>query len=567
MMAIEGALMEVHLVADTNLFFECKALEELPWSELGYDPVVILLTKPVLNEIDKHKNGSGRTRKRALEIFQRVRGMLESSAQEVEIQASSPRVVLRRTPPSVAPDPAHKDHLDYAKTDERLIGIASTLSTQASGYNVRLFTDDTGPASTADGMGVSYLMINESWRRPASETTEEKKIKDLEKDLATYRAQEPKIAIGRCKPADESNVVEVVRRVATPLTEAEVEGFLAKLRLKHPLVTDFMPPPSSTMTDFFGTTTMTEYSAPAEADIAKYRDVLYPQWLEQCGTALKGLHQGRDEFESDIVLRWSMANKGSRPASKVRVVFETQGPLALRRLHREDEDAEDAEDARGDASPHGAAGARSRFPPAPRPPAFLKNVTRVPALAAHMPGQGFDLASLRAAGAIGGQYKVLAEASKSLRLAGQLPFSNLGVLSAEAARLMQTASIFNSVRGLDQAVQRSLLRREADYLDQIRLPQMPSPPEPESFYYDDWPTMRPVTKGTLTCDLWRHQADEETFEFEALFTKDGEARGIVECTVHAENLTTPKQAKVIVSRSIEPLSMVELAEAMVEDCK
>src|SRR6188474_3357954 len=83
--AIEGALMEIRLVADTNLFFECKSLEELPWSDLGYDPVVILLTKPVLDEIDKHKKGSGRTRNRALEIFQRVRGMLESSADEVEI--------------------------------------------------------------------------------------------------------------------------------------------------------------------------------------------------------------------------------------------------------------------------------------------------------------------------------------------------------------------------------------------------------------------------------------------------------------------------------------------------
>jgi hypothetical protein len=52
-----------------------------------------------------------------------------------------------------------------------------------------------------------------------------------------------------------------------------------------------------------------------------------------------------------------------------------------------------------------------------------------------------------------------------------------------------------------------------------------------------------------------------------LFTKDGEARGIVECTVHAENLTKPEQAKAIVGRRIEPLSMVALAEAMVEDCK
>lgn len=307
--------MEIHLVADTNLFFECKVLEELPWSELGCDPVVILLTKPVLDEIDKHKKGSGRTRKRALEIFQRVRVMLGSSAQEIEIQASSPRVVLRRTPPSVAPDPARKDHLDYSKPDERLVGIASALSAQATGYDVKVFTDDTGPASTADGLGVPYLMINENWRRPASETTEEKKIKDLEMDLATYRAQEPKIVIGRCEPADESKVAAVVRKVATPLTEGEVEGFLDKLRLKHPLVTDFTPPPPSAMTDVFGTTTTTEYSAPPKADITKYHDVVYPQWLEQCRAALKSLHEGRDEFEADIVLRWSMANKGSRPAS------------------------------------------------------------------------------------------------------------------------------------------------------------------------------------------------------------------------------------------------------------
>jgi hypothetical protein len=71
--------MEVHLVADTNLFFECKALEELPWSELGYESIVILLTKPVLDEIDKHKKANGRTRKRALEIFKRVRGMLTTA--------------------------------------------------------------------------------------------------------------------------------------------------------------------------------------------------------------------------------------------------------------------------------------------------------------------------------------------------------------------------------------------------------------------------------------------------------------------------------------------------------
>ena len=33
------------LIADTNLFFECKALDQLPWEELGSGHIVILLTK------------------------------------------------------------------------------------------------------------------------------------------------------------------------------------------------------------------------------------------------------------------------------------------------------------------------------------------------------------------------------------------------------------------------------------------------------------------------------------------------------------------------------------------
>ncbi|WP_027143767.1 hypothetical protein [Mesorhizobium sp. WSM3626] len=90
--------MEIHLVADTNLFFECKPLDQLPWQELGYDPIVILLAKPVLDEIDKHKNANSRTRDRALEIFRRVRQMLKFSVLESEIRTSAPKVVLRRMP-------------------------------------------------------------------------------------------------------------------------------------------------------------------------------------------------------------------------------------------------------------------------------------------------------------------------------------------------------------------------------------------------------------------------------------------------------------------------------------
>ena len=60
-------------------FFECKVLEELKCDELGCDPIVTLLTKPVLDEIDKHKQANGRTRKRAL-FRQGMASGLQSSA-------------------------------------------------------------------------------------------------------------------------------------------------------------------------------------------------------------------------------------------------------------------------------------------------------------------------------------------------------------------------------------------------------------------------------------------------------------------------------------------------------
>jgi hypothetical protein len=229
--------MELHLVADTNLFFEFKALEQLPWVELGYDPIVILLTKPVLDEIDRHEKGTGRTRDRALDIFGRFRAMLDSGVAEAVIRASSPRVVLRRAT-SALPDPSLEKHLDYDKADERLIGIVAALNVQASGCVVKLFTDDGGPAGMALDFGVPFKMIDSAWRRPAAETTEAKQIRDLKKVIEIYQDQEPKITV-RCETADSGGLVRVVGKAATALTEAEVDEFVETLRVKHPLRDDF----------------------------------------------------------------------------------------------------------------------------------------------------------------------------------------------------------------------------------------------------------------------------------------------------------------------------------------
>lgn len=546
--------MELRLVADTNLFLECKPLEQLPWEDLRQDTVAVLLTKPVLDELDKHKHATGRTRTRALEILGLVRSMLEADRHEIEIRPASPRVVLRRTP-SVKPDPRLKDDLDYARTDERLVGIVSTLQADASGAAlVKLFTNDLGPASTAADLGVPFLMIDASWRRPPPEGTEEKRIRELEKDLATYRAQEPRISIGSCENAGPTNLIEVRRRVAVALTEREVEEFIAALRAKHPEVTEFPSPPTSVETTATGETLRVEYSAPADEAVADYRNVAYPRWIESCRRALATLHEGRDEIDPPLVVRWPLTNLGTRPASQVRIEFEARGPLMLARLAAEDGDAsEGVGETQAIPSP--------RLPSPPRPPSSRRTITRTPPPPVRRSVRqppwmsaitAADVSALDYAG-ISGAFNALDQA-RLFPLARGLP--GLGSVSDRARLLLDT------MPGMAHA---SCASPPTDF-GRLLAPRFSEPDHPEDFRWD-WPMGRPVRKGALTCELWRHQTPEELFEFEVIFEEEGASRGTVECVVHAENLTTPERSRVIVGRVVESFALRDLADRLVDACE
>ena len=224
--------MEHVFVADTNLFLECKRLEDIPWSELGVDPVVVLLTKPVLGEIDKHKKSSGRTRKRALAISGRIRGMLKSDVAEETVRAASPRVTLRLAP-VVRPDADLGEILDYSSNDDRVVGIASALAKRDGTELVQFLTDDSVAASTAHSVGVAFRFIDEGWKRPPERTAEAKRAEELEEELDGYRSQEPRIVLGNATA--EAVATRLVRRVPLPLGRAEVDALIDRLRARHPL--------------------------------------------------------------------------------------------------------------------------------------------------------------------------------------------------------------------------------------------------------------------------------------------------------------------------------------------
>ncbi len=557
--------MEHAFVADTNLFFECQRLEEIPWSDLAVDPVVVVLTKPVLAEIDKHKKGGGRTRKRAIEISGRIRGMLAVLPPEVIIQEAGPRVVLRLMP-IVQPAPELASLLDYSINDDRIVGTVATLSKDETFASVSILTDDSVAASTAQGLSVSFFLIPESWKRPAEETTEAKRIKELEKDISIYRAQEPVICITNV--SGEATAANVIRRVALALEPSEIDQLIGKLKAGHPAKEDFAAPEAEIQADG----TEISYETPDTDAIGKYSSEAYPKWIDACRSIFESLHKGRTEREAEVALTFGVANGGTRPASKVRVSFEAIGNIDLSRDAHDPDDDKDQNDDEG----------QSAVPPIPRLPAppvapAVRRIVKRPPTAS----RGVDIATLRMSG-------------NGLRIS-DLEKTSRGVMSGlgpQLAAMRSAQSIFDNphgrgaladlARGIgpmsdimrmveeDDRLRRSLIQPTAipTYfgIPAVRMPSMPEKHNPEGFYYDRWSKGKPTKRGALTCDLFRHQRGEEFFEIDVLFPDDGDITGAVRCTVEAENLSKPVELLTPVSRKVEAYSLMAIADEMVERC-
>jgi hypothetical protein len=277
---------------------------------------------------------------------------------------------------------------------------------------------------------------------------------------------------------------------------------------------------------------------------------------------------GRDEFEPEVLLRWSILNEGTRPASQVRLEFEAKGPLELMRPLAQDDD----DDAGADAPTKSASPAAPHLPAAPKPPAFGQRVTRtqapVPTLP-KVPG-GFDIASIKSATEV---HKQFASASAVKRL-GLDRLSHPSYLqsintASDLVKRWSDPTLLAASRLEALANPHSFATITPQTIEPFRIPRVftPDPHDPEAFYFDKWKRGRPVTKGALTADLWRHRTAEKSFEFDVLFVNDDEVQGAVECIVHADNLTKPERVIVTISRAFEPLSMVDFAKSLVEACR
>lgn len=499
----------LYFFVDTNLFIQCRPLEQLDWSPWDrFEEVRLIVTSPVLREVDRLKTkGNDRVGKRGRAASAMFREMLHDAHKLVH--AERPRVVLS-VEPQHAYDRSLEGRLNYQERDDQLLGTVYGFAQSNPSSDVRLLTHDTIPLYLAQSLNLRADLISDDWLLPPETTEIAKRLTTLEAENSRLRAAEPSFSIHCTNQSDA--VVDCYSASYTwfePLTDAEVNGLMQRLKGRFPLVTDFgsrepaeRSVPRTLASRVFSGPQI--YIPATDEEIEEYRNKAYPQWLKQCEEMLRTHHRTLQHETPALEFTFLAKNIGTRPATDALVTIEANGEFQVM-PPSSDEEQEGEDDTRTNLE----AKALPRPPKAPH--GHWRNT-------------------------LGGQL------GEGLRAMDRL------------ARSLQGPSGFAD---LDT----NLMNKPLAAFPPIIRPSR----DPNAFYYKpDRPSM-PQNSFALECAQWRHGNEAEPFNGKILVPTDqDEAKGLLVCRIEAGNLSKSASSQIPVRISMAHVRAFESARSMVE---
>ena len=231
----------LYFIPDTNLFIQCRPLEELGWSKWAdFDEVRLVVCRPVQREIDNQKNkGNDRIGKRARNVHSLFREIIISDNDYKLIRQSKPQVKLF-VDPSYSPSPELENQLDYNDKDDQIVGCVYTIKKHNPESDVRLLTHDSGPMASARMCSLPFVEIPDDWILPPENNNTEKELAKLRAEVAKYKKAEPHFVLRCIKDTEEEiKSIEFEHVIYERLTDVEISTLIESLTCQFPQATDF----------------------------------------------------------------------------------------------------------------------------------------------------------------------------------------------------------------------------------------------------------------------------------------------------------------------------------------
>jgi|SRR5487761_1827 len=328
--------------ADTNIFLQCKLLQDLPWSEVGaYDEINVIVPPTVLDEIDDHSHGgSDRRAKRARKALEIIDGINNSPKHVHILREKSPRVTvaLGAYPPMGAEMPYP---LRENKPDHCIVFECQCLAKDTTGPSI-FITIDRAQVSLARTLNLNHFQAPEAWRLPPESTDQDKHIKTLEATIQALQSTQPIIELQLLNedgtPLADGNGSPINLATWNPaghldltiqdypkLDSSQARDIASLAQAMHSMQTDFTSKSAqptwqgrATFDPFMGR----EWIPPSAESISQYRDKAYPDWIKSVELWADQLSGALNSTANLFVLRLAMSNTGGVPATSATINVE-----------------------------------------------------------------------------------------------------------------------------------------------------------------------------------------------------------------------------------------------------
>lgn len=315
---------------DTNLFLQCRPLNELPWGDISSsEDILLIVPRTAQIEIDNFKSdGKGRRSQRARTASATFREIIRSPSLELLVRAAYPRVTMTLAVPQGSEKSPEGIGLDPSRPDNAILHqLLSYRATKQTDEHVAVLTQDVNLLLSARTAGITFTEIPDEWLMPPEQDDRDKKIKALEEELRLRALTAPVIAIEEGNAGTSPLTISLKRY--KPLTEEELSQLLGLVELAFPrelraatFGVGRLALPTSKRLEF-------GLFPPSAEDISRFQDTKYPEWLAQMKTSLIELPRRLNEEAVSITHEFTIRNTGSVPAEHVVVRIAAQPGFSI----------------------------------------------------------------------------------------------------------------------------------------------------------------------------------------------------------------------------------------------
>lgn len=343
---------------DTNIFIQCRDLEQLPLAEaFGEEKhILLLIPRAVQKEIDRHKQeGHTRRAKRARRASSFFRRIILSQDTKIIIKDSDPIVEISFTP-LLNSNCELPDILDMSQPDDRILAEIINYKHRYSDADVLFLTHDTNPLLTAKRCGLPYHVVPDDWLLKPAPDPRDKKIIELENRLKELQNNCP--IIEAFWTDDSGNEIDrlpldVVRY--GKLEESEIDELVNEAKQRFPMETNFSKELSKSTLNLLNILQYQQRFIPPSADeVEKYQNEEYPTWIKKVIKFFATLPEIFENQTRYLSFSISISNNGNFPAENTIVEFNALGGIYLSLPAADDESIDQNEN--------------MLFPPPPKSP-------------------------------------------------------------------------------------------------------------------------------------------------------------------------------------------------------